>query len=355
MTDALALVRELIAIPGPPGQEDAVREAVGAHADRLHCFHTTDARGNLLIAPPGAAHLPDKPQVVVMAHLDEIALLVTCVEADGRLAVTNLGGAFPWKWGEGPVVILAPSAPLTGILSFGSIHSSDKSNPAVRAKEEALTWDMARVFTGLSADTLAAHGVRPGTRVCLHPFQRLLSEFGDFASAPFLDDRADLAALLLVLERLAQEPLPAEAAGGVLFAATVAEEVGGHGALYLLRRYQPQWGLALEVGPNVPEAPFVLDSQPTVWVNDSYSAMRPKDIDIVAAAGKSVKLAPHFQALARGGSDASCAAAAGLVARPITLAFGAENSHGHEIMHREAVDNLAQLTHAVLLRLLRGE
>lgn len=352
MTDALALVRELVAIPGPPGQEDAVRDAVAAHADRLGCVHAADARGNLLIAPPGAKQLPTKPSIVVMAHLDEIALLVVRVEDDGRLVVTNLGGAYPWKWGEGPVTILATSAPLTGILSFGSIHSSAKSSPAVRARDDALTWDMARVFTGLSAEALAAHGVRPGTRVALHPFQRLLSEFGDFVSAPFLDDRADLAALLLVLELLADMPLPNSEESGVLFAATAAEEVGGHGALYLLRKYQPAIGLALEVGPNVPEAPFVLDSRPTVWVNDSYSAMRPADITLVAEAAQSIGLAPHFQALARGGSDASCAAAQGLVARPITLAFGAENSHGYEIMHRDAVDNLARLTQAVLLRLL---
>ena len=351
MTDALALVRELVAIPGPPGQEDAVRAAVAAHADRLGCVHTTDARGNLLIAPPGAKALPAKPSIVVMAHLDEIALLVVRVEDDGQLLVTNMGGAYPWKWGEGPVSILAPHAPLTGILSFGSIHSSAKSNSAVRAKDEALTWDRTRVFTGLSAEALAAQGVRPGTRVALHPFQRLLTEFGDYASAPFLDDRADLAAMLLVLEQWKGGEAGGSKEGGVLFAATAAEEVGGHGALYLLRKYQPQVGLALEVGPNVPEAPFVLDSQPTVWVNDSYSAMRPADIDLVAEAAQSIGLAPHFQALARGGSDASCAAAQGLVARPITLAFGAENSHGHEIMHRDAVDNLARLTQAVLLRL----
>ncbi len=353
MTDALALVRELVAIPGPPGQEDAVREAVAAHADRLGCVHSTDARGNLLIAPPGAKQLPDKPSVVVMAHLDEIALLVVRIEDDGRLVVASMGGAYPWKWGEGPVAILAPNTPLTGILSFGSIHSASKTNSAVRAKDEALTWDMARVFTGLSKEALAAHGVRPGTRVALHPFQRLLTEFGEFASAPFLDDRADLAALLIVLEQWTGNNFPDDGkGGGVLFAATSAEEVGGHGALYLLRRFQPEVGLALEVGPNVPEAPFVLDAQPTVWVNDSYSAMRPDDISLVADAAQRIGLAPHFQALARGGSDASCAAAQGLVARPITLAFGAENSHGHEIMHRDAVDNLAKLTQAVLHRLL---
>ena len=110
MPDALELVRELIALPGPPGQEEAVRAAVAAHAERLGCVHAADARGNLLIAPPGADAFPERPDVVVMAHLDEIALLVVRVESDGRLAVTNLGGLLPWKWGEGPVTILAARA-----------------------------------------------------------------------------------------------------------------------------------------------------------------------------------------------------------------------------------------------------
>lgn len=350
MLDPLALVRELVAIPSPPGQEAAVRDAVAAHLDKLGCVHETDARGNLLIAAPGVSVIPERPRIVVMAHLDEIALLVARVETDGTLAVASLGGAYPWKWGEGPVSILAEKETLTGILSFGSIHSAAKSNPAVRAREEPLTWDMARVFTGLTCESLAASGVRPGMRITLHPSQRTLTELGVYVSAPFLDDRADLAALLLVLERLAREDNPRR---DLLFAATAAEEVGGHGALYLLRQFPAEIGIALEIGPRVPEAPFTLDAQPTVWVNDSYSAMMPADIALVASAAESIGLAPHFQALARGGSDASCAASHGLIARPITLAFAAENSHGHEIMHRDAVANLASLTCAVLEQVTR--
>ena len=110
----LELISELVAIPGPPGQEDLVREAVAAHASRLGCVHETDARGNLLLALPGAERVPEKPDIVVMAHLDEIALLVVRIEGDGRLVVTNLGGAFPWKWGEGPVQILAPDGAADG-------------------------------------------------------------------------------------------------------------------------------------------------------------------------------------------------------------------------------------------------
>ena len=343
MTDALELVRELTALSGPPGQEDAVREAVTAHAERLGCVHETDARGNLLLSLPGAKRLPDSPEIVVMAHLDEIALLVVRVESDGRLAVTNLGGAFPWKWGEGPVQVLAESGPLDGILSFGSIHTSDPASTAAAARERALTWADTRLFTGLSPEELERKGVRPGTRAVLHPSRRTWTEIGDFVSSPFLDDRADLAAMILALEDTAG--LDPER---VLFAATAAEEVGGHGALWLLRQRPATVGIALEIGPRVPESPFALDDQPTVWANDSYSAMQAADIDLVARAAEGIGQTLHFQALSRGGSDASCAASYGLVARPITLAFAAENSHGYEIMHRNAVPNLAALLSAVL-------
>lgn len=345
MFDALELVRELVAIPGPPGQEDAVRARVTAHVERLGCACKVDARGNLLVAPPGTGDVPSQADIVVMAHIDEIALLVVRIEDDGRLLVTNMGGLYPWKCGEGPVTILTPGEPLTGVLSFGSIHTEAPGSVAAKARKEPLTWNDARVFTGLSAEQLTERGVRPGTRVCLHPSRRILSEFGDYVAAPFLDDRADLAAMLLTLEAMNNggKPMPS-----VVFAATAAEEVGGHGALYLLRRLNAAVGIALEIGPIVPDAPFPLDGQPTVWVNDSYSAMRPSDIELVAQAAQEIGQTLHWQAMSRGGSDASCAASHGLLARPITLAFAAENSHGYEIMHRDSVENLAALTFAVL-------
>ena len=347
MTNALALVQELVALPGPPGQEKLVRQAVAAHAERLGCVQETDARGNLLMSVPGAKSVPEKPDIVVMAHLDEIALLVMQVEDDGRLVVTNLGGLLPWKWGEGPVQILAASGPLDGILSLGGIHTNDPRSPAVQARDRPLTWVDWRVWTGQSAAQLADAGVRAGTRVVLHPARRTMTTLGEFVSSPFLDDRADVATLLLALEDFGDID-PAR----VLFAATAEEEVGGHGALWLLRQYRAEVGIALEIGPRVPDCPFPLDAQPTVWVSDGYAAMQAADIDLVARAAQSIGQTPHFQALSRGGSDASCAASLGLVARPITLAFGAENSHGWEIMHRDAVPYLAALLAATLRTVL---
>jgi putative aminopeptidase FrvX len=149
----------------------------------------------------------------------------------------------------------------------------------------------------------------------------------------------------MALESLRSERLD------VLFAATAAEEVGGEGALFILQSLRPDVCIALELGPDVADAPIALTDQPTVWVSDSYSTMAAADIDLIAGLGKELGLDLQMQALTRGGSDASCAAGHGLCARPITLGLPIQNSHGFEIMHPNAMANLAALTVALVKRL----
>lgn len=321
--DPLQLLQELVSAPGPAGQEEAIRDVVLGHVERLGLSSRVDAKGNLLVGP-------EKARIVVTAHLDEIAMIVRQINPDGRIHVGPLGGLFPWKLGEGPVQLLTKE-PLDGILSFGSIHTEDARSPIRRAAESGLKWEQASVFTGRTAGELAEKGVRPGTRVVVHPSRRKLFAFGDFVASYFLDDRADLAAWLLALQAVGP--------GEVLFAATAAEEVGGEGALYLLNSVQPEICIALELGPDVPDAPLTLDSRSTVWVQDSYSTMKADDIDLVASLAD-----VQFQALSRGGSDASCAASHGHCARPFTLGLPMGNSHGYEYIHRDSIKALAELT-----------
>ncbi len=316
---------------------------VERHAKDLGYETSVDGKGNLLAWTAGATELP---RAVVTAHLDEIAMMVTQLEPDGVLQVKAVGGLFPWKLGEGPVIILAKSGDLNGVLSFGSIHTADSSSVVRRVDNGPLTWEMATVFTGLSTKDLAKKGVRPGTRIVVSPSRRNLTVLGDHISGYFLDDRADLVAMLLAMKELKKAKLD------VLFVATAAEEVGGEGALYLLQEIRPEICVALELGPSVPDAPVALSSDPTVWVTDSYSSTSAADLDLIAEVGESLDLELQFQALSRGGSDASCAASHGHCARPITLGLPMQNSHGYEIMHRDAPKQLAHLTVALLKRLL---
>ncbi|MGC8666710.1 MAG: M42 family metallopeptidase [Chthonomonadales bacterium] len=346
MLDPLQLLAELIALPGPPGQEDEVRLAVERHVKEIGKDCTVDAKGNLLV-PMHADLDATSARIVVTAHLDEIALMVTHVEADGLLRVKPLGGLHPWKWGDRPVSVLAHPQPLPGVLGFGSIHTEDPASVAQQARTGPLKWHHASVFTGLDASTLRDRGVRPGTRVVLAPEHRILHRVGPFVAAHFLDDRADIVAWLLAIARLGEKGLSAP----VLFAATTAEEVGGEGASYLLGGIRPHVCVALEIGPSVPEGPFAPHPAPTIWVADSFSAASSQDLHLVAQICRELGIEPRWQALSRGGSDASCAAHRGLCARPITLGIPVENSHGLEIMHQDAPAEMARLLAALVERL----
>lgn len=330
--DPLKLLQDLVSLPAPPGQEQLVTEYLKKKVGK---GHRVDAKGNLIV---GATN----PQIVVMAHMDEIAMFVRSVLPDGSLSVGPLGGLHAWKVGEGPVSVMASGGAVNGVLSFGSVHTEDPGSTIKQAEEGEVDWDMASVVTGREYEELAEIGVRSGTRVVIHPSRRMLFGVGDLTAGYFLDDRADLVAWLLALSEL--DPLPKD----VAFVATVSEETGGEGALYYLSQVRPDVCIALELGPNVPDAPVEISDQPTVWTNDSYSAMTAADGDLVASVGESLELDLQFQPLSRGGSDASCAASHGLCARPITLGIPMENSHGYEIIHPGAMENLARLTVALV-------
>jgi putative aminopeptidase FrvX len=204
---------------------------------------------------------------------------------------------------------------------------------------------MARVFTGISAEDLRTMGVRPGTRVVVSKGRRQLRRMGNHVAGHFLDDRADLVAWILALQEVRDLGL------NVVFVATAAEEVGGEGALFLLNGIRPPVCIALELGANVPDAPAQITADPTVWANDGYAATAVRDLELLSEIGDELGLDLQFQAFSRGGSDASCAASHGLCARPITLGLPMENSHGYEVMHRDAMEELARLTVALLKRL----
>lgn len=336
--ELLNLVQDLISLPGPPGQEQAVREYLSHYLNRIGYQSITDEKGNLKVVIEGD---PDLPSVLVTAHMDEIALMITKMEDNGIIRIASLGGAYPWKWGESPVRILTSTGQLDAILSFGSIHTNHPSSVAELAREKPLEWKHAHLFTGMNKQELEAAGIRPGLRVILAPSRRQLTVLKNHITGPFLDDRADVAAMLLAMEEIKKSPI--KNAGKITFLATVSEEVGGEGARFHLVREPAEICIALEIGPTTPDAVFEIDENPTIWVRDAYAAMESRDADMLAACCKDIGIEPHWQYLSRGGSDASCTAAQGLCGRPITLGLPVENSHGFEIIHKEAIHKLATL------------
>ncbi|MBF3290734.1 M42 family peptidase, partial [Pseudomonas aeruginosa] len=83
----------------------------------------------------------------LLAHLDEIAMIVKRVEADGTLRVVALGGAQPVSFGVCPVQILAGEAVLDGVLSYGSMHATGESPQGSDVLSGAVHWRDVHVVT----------------------------------------------------------------------------------------------------------------------------------------------------------------------------------------------------------------
>lgn len=343
MLNSDELISTLTGLYGPPGQENEVRDWLTAKLTAMNVAHHVDAKGNVVVIL--GEEQPGVP-VAVMAHMDEIALMVTHLEEDGTLRVAPLGGVYPWKWGEGAVEILAPAGTIPAVLSFGSIHTDHPGSVAQQAREKPLGWNHAFLFTGKSRQQLREAGVKPGTRAVLGRSRRTVTRMEEFIASPFLDDRADLAVWLMAIERLAVSPVLPRVP--LAFVATVSEEVGGEGARYWLNRTSVDICVALEIGPTTPDAVFDIDREPTIWVRDGYAAMDARDSAILHNCAKELQQQPHWQYLSRGGSDASCSAAIGLCARTVTLGLAVDNSHGYEIMHKDAPEQLCRLLLAYL-------
>src|SRR6267143_7320588 len=78
----IELIERLVAVPGPSGFEDAVAGAIRREIDPLGGAISTDSIGNLVMRLPVKS---GAPSLMIMAHMDEVGLLVKYVDPDGFL------------------------------------------------------------------------------------------------------------------------------------------------------------------------------------------------------------------------------------------------------------------------------
>jgi putative aminopeptidase FrvX len=363
-----SLLQELLWTYGPGGQEDPVRAVCHRELQPFVDDLWTDDGGNLIgyIRGSGAdgddATAPRahrwKPATGpsagtrVMAHMDELSMLVKRVEHDGTLQLTQLGVMYPGNFGLGPVAVLGDHGIVTAVLTLGSEHTTKESQRIWETKpdqgDRALDWQHVYVFTGRTRDELAEAGVRPGTRVCVHRSKRTLVDVGDYIGSYFLDDRAAVTALLDVARRLhdgGQHP-----ADDVYLVFTTNEEIGGVGGCYASATLPGTLTLALEVGPTEREYSTSVTGGPIVGYSDAL-CVYDKDVAdrlMKIAAGRG--LDPQAAVLGAFESDASHAKASGLTPRAGLLCLPTLSTHGFEVIARNAIDDMAAVVVDFLLQ-----
>jgi len=203
------LLFALCAAEGVAGHEAAAAEVAAKLLSR-HCETVRmDALGSVVGERPGKGK-----RLLLDAHLDQIGMAVTAIEAGGFLRVAPCGG-MDIRILAGQEVTVHGREALYGVVPATPPHLS-------KGEDKPPEWKDIAIDTGLGQEALEAL-VPLGTRVTLRtPPARLL---GERFTAPALDDRAGVAAILRCLELLEGEgtcPLT------VLFSAQ--EETGLSGA-----------------------------------------------------------------------------------------------------------------------------
>ncbi|OBG27812.1 M42 family metallopeptidase [Mycobacterium sp. E3198] len=348
------LLKELLQTYGPCGQEDEVRAVCARELQPVVDDMWTDDAGNLVgyVAaggpPGGTAHrhrstAGQSTATRVMAHMDELSMLVKRVEPDGTLHLTQLGTMYPGNFGLGPVAVLGEHETFTAVLTLGSEHTTKESPRIWQTKpdkgDQSLDWHHVYVFTGRSVEELAAAGVHPGTRVCVERSKRTLVEIGGYVGCYFLDDRAAVTALLraaAVLRERGQRPVD-----DVYLVFTTNEEIGGVGGSYASGALPGTLTLALEVGPTEREYGTTVAGGPVVGYSDALCVYDKDVADRLMEIATGHGFEPQAAALGAFMSDASHSKANGLTPRAGLLCMPTLSTHGYEVIPRRAIEEIA--------------
>jgi putative aminopeptidase FrvX len=233
----LALLERLSLAAAPSGEEGAVagllREAFGASGLTVEA----DRTGNIWARVPGSDGAG--PVTAVLAHMDEVGLIVRRVEPDGFLRVLRIGGIGRRSLAARPVQLLGAHGLVPGVLGVRSHHLTDPAEAQVVPPVEHAYIDLG----ASSAGEVAALGIGIGSKAVFDaPFRRLAR---GRVSGKAMDNRALCLVLVELARRLAATPPPHD----VVLVGTVREEFNLRGALAALAALRPDLALVLDVTP----------------------------------------------------------------------------------------------------------
>ena len=177
----IELMKQLCALPGPSGCEDAVREFVLEKVKPFADEMKTDAIGNIMVFRKGKKAL-ERP-VVLCAHMDEVGVIIKKITDDGMLKFGFVGGVDP------RVVIGRPVrfGDVQGVIGIKAVHLTTAAERRTMPKTKDLYIDIGAASKAAAEDkvSLGDYGV----------FDSAVVEFGDgLIKAKAIDDRVGCAA-----------------------------------------------------------------------------------------------------------------------------------------------------------------
>ena len=324
------LIQTLTQIPAPSGREDELRAAVQKmiqpYADEVR----VDALGNLIARKGKQAK--DGKRIMLAAHLDEVGLIVSHVDARGFARISPLGGFAPHRKVGMRVRFLNGARGVIGVESDAE------------QKDRVPSMDRYYVDTGATSEKNCP--VKVGD---VAVFDADFQDLGDRVIGRALDDRIGVALLVESLTRLKS------GRNEVWYVFTVQEEVGARGAGPASYGIDPEIGLAVDVTtatdtPNARERnPIALGDGPAIKLKDAGVVADPRLVEALTRAAEKNRI-PHQFEIAEGvASDARAMQLTGLGAQAGGIAIPLRYLHSpSEMIDMTDVNNAGRLLAAFL-------
>ena len=251
-----------LSMAAPSGSEGQVtnlfRDFVSPYVDEV----TTDANGNCIAHKRGSGS-----KIMLMAHADEIGLMISYIDDRGFLYFKEIGGIDTNILPTQQVIIMGKQGSIKGVIGRKPIHLQEKSDNKKDLSPEDLWID---IVATCKEDALAK--VQIGSVATFDPNATDLSE--SLVLSKSLDDRIGLAVLMGIAQNLPQLDTDAD----IYLVASVQEELGARGAKMITESIRPDIGIAIDV----------------THATD-YPSMSPaKDGDIALGKGPVIPLGPNM-------------------------------------------------------------
>lgn len=268
---------------GPSGQEgrvaDVIKTLLTGHVDSMR----QDALGNLIVEKYGSDD--NARRIMITAHMDHIGFVVTHIEDEGFLRVTNVGG-------------ISLDASLTRHVVFeNGVEGVVVAQPVKSGKP-----GMNDLFVDIGAkDREEAESMVALGDMCVYA-PHVFSLGKHRMAAPAMDDRC---ACALLVELLLYAENQKHTIVGVF---TTQEEVGLRGATVAAYQVDPDWGLAIDVTAwgDTPETKFPaisLGEGPAVKIMDRSMIASPVVRDALFEAAEAAGVRVQREVLPFGGTD----------------------------------------------------
>ncbi len=313
MNKLLKSLTEAVGVSGAEKEiRDLIKRKIKRHVDDLR----VDVMGNLIAYKQGTGE--SELKIMVDAHMDEVGLMITEVDANGTGKFMKVGGITDQALLGKTVQVGGKKIP--GVIGAKPIHLL-KTQAERRKVVSALNM---RVDIGAASKDAGKAKMKVGDRVS---FLSEYQEWGNMAVGKALDNRCGCAILINLLR---SEPYPFD-----LYAVfSVQEEIGLRGAKAAARSVNPDVALILETTPAY-DLPNETDVSPnvslgkgvSVYVMDRQAIQSPRFVRQIMQIAQAHHIPYQIRQPGGGSANAASAQRAGAGAFTATIAVPIRYPH----------------------------